>query len=229
MKALQDAIPDMVGAAHYGDSMVIYLTGYNPENGERFFSVEPTVGGWGALSDKDGVDCLINTVNGDFKNLPVEIFENETPAKITRYEMRADSEGPGKNRGGLGVIREYEISADNVELYSWFERAKNPAWGIRGGKSARPPKVLIIDAGGNVLDELLKTNGYVLKKDWKVQLCTGGGGGYGEPFEREQEKVLEDYRQGYITREHAREAYGVEILDSGQLDLEKTCALRSSK
>lgn len=228
MKALQDAIPDKVGAAHYGDSMVIYLTGYKPESNERFFSVEPAVGGWGALSDKDGVDCLINTVNGDFKNLPVEIFENETPAKIIRYEMRQDSEGPGKNRGGLGVTREYEISANNVELYSWFERSKDPAWGIRGGKTSLPPVIIIKDEKGNVVDELLKTNNYILKKGWTVQLNTGGGGGYGNPFERETHKVLEDYRQGYISRKHAKDAYGVEITDSGEIDPEKTAFLRSN-
>ena len=228
MKALQDAIPEKVGAAHYGDSMVIYLTGYNPETNERFFSVEPAVGGWGAMSDKDGVDCLINTVNGDFKNLPVEIFENETPAKITRYEIRQDSEGPGKNRGGLGVTREYEISVDNVELYSWFERAKDPAWGIRGGKTACPPIIIIKDDQGKVVDKLLKTNNYILKKGWTVQLNTGGGGGYGEPFAREPLKVLEDYRQGYISREQAKKAYGLWITDSGEIDFEKTASLRGN-
>ncbi|MEW6623742.1 MAG: hydantoinase B/oxoprolinase family protein [Bacillota bacterium] len=213
MKAMQDAIPDMVAGAHYGDSMVIYLTGYNPKTGERYFSVEPTVGGWGALSTRDGQDCLINTVNGDFKNLPVEIFESETPAKIVRYEIRSDSAGPGKYRGGMGVIREYEMMTDDTELYLWFERSKDPAWGIRGGKTARPPKVLIKGEDGKVIDELLKTNGYPLKKGWRVELCTGGGGGYGDPLERDPEKVLEDYLQGYITREHAKSAYGVDIID----------------
>jgi len=52
-----------------------------------------------------------------------------------------------------------------------------------------------------------------LKKGWRVELCTGGGGGYGDPLERDPEKVLEDYHQGYITREHAKSAYGVDIID----------------
>jgi N-methylhydantoinase B len=233
MKALQDAIPDMVAAAHYGDSMVIYHTGYNPRNGERYFSVEPTVGGWGALSGKDGQDCLINTVNGDFKNLPTEIFESETPAKIVRYAIRPDSAGAGKFRGGMGVIREYEIMADESELYTWFERSKNPAWGIQGGKEAMPPEVIVMNEDGQIVDEHLKRNNYLLKKGWRVILCTGGGGGYGSPMDRDPKRVRDDLLQGYISSEHARDMYGVVINAAGEVDMDETkrtrTALKSSQ
>lgn len=224
IKALQDVIPDKAAAAHYGDSMVIYLAGLNPETGAPFLNVEATVGGWGASARADGQDCLINTVNGDFKNLPAEVFEKNYPLTINEYKIRADSGGPGKNRGGMGVIRSYHIDVDNVVLYLWFERSKTTAWGIQGGKEGKPPTV-VVEKNGNK-KEFLKVNAHPLEKDSQVVVLTGGGGGFGDPFERDVNKVLNDCVQGYITIEHARQEYGVAITDDYVIDEEITSSLR---
>lgn len=206
VKALEKAVPEMVAGAHYGDSMVIYFAGTNPRTGQPFLDVEATVGGWGAYHTGDGQDALINCVNGDFKNLPVEVFESNYPVKITQYAIRPDSGGAGKYRGGNGAIREYQIMSDLVYLYLWFERSKTPAWGVVGGKSGSAPNVIVQD--GDKREEMLKTNSYSIKKAGKVTCLTGGGGGYGNPFDRDPEKVLNDYLQGYITKEHAEVNYG---------------------
>ncbi|ATW28846.1 hydantoinase B/oxoprolinase family protein [Candidatus Formimonas warabiya] len=226
-KALQEAIPDQVAGAHYGDSMVCYFSGLHPETGELYMHDEPTVGGWGGHARGDGQDCLVNASNGDFKNFPVEIFENQFPLLVNRYQIRQDSEGPGRYRGGLGVIREYETLAEETALYLWFERGKMPAWGVRGGKDARPPQITVTGSDGRIKAEFLKVNGYPLGKGWKVAMCTGGGGGYGDPFERDPDQVRKDYLWGYISREHAQSAYGVVIRETGALDEEVTCRLRS--
>ena len=224
IKALQDAIPGQAAAAHYGDSMVIYFAGIHPKTKAPFLDVEATVGGWGASQSHDGQDCLINNVNGDFKNLPVEVFEKNYPLQIAEYGIRPDSGGAGKNRGGMGVVRSYEVQADHTMLYLWFERSKTPAWGIRGGKEGMAPKV-IVETKDNK-KELLKINAYQLEPGARVIALTGGGGGFGNPFERDPHQVLKDCVQGYITREHAALEYRVAITDDHKLDQEKTMALR---
>ena len=225
-RALQDAVPDQIAGAHYGDSMVCYFSGIHPETGELYMHDEPSVGGWGGHARGDGQDCLVNATNGDFKNCPVEIFENQFPLIVNQYKIRQDSEGPGRNRGGLGVTREYETLLDETSLYLWFERGKMPAWGVCGGKDAQPPKITVTGSDGRIKAEFLKVNNYPMGKGWRVSLSTGGGGGFGNPFERAPEKVLKDYLWGYISREHARSAYGVVITDSGSVDWEVTKEIR---
>ncbi len=227
VKALQEVLPDRVAGAHYGDSMVCYFAGVHPKTGEFYMHDEPTVGGWGGSSRGDGQDCLVNASNGDFKNFPVEIFEEQFPLIVKRYEIRSDSEGPGKFRGGMGAVREYETLTDETYFYSWFERSKMPAWGVLGGKAAESPKIVVVGDDGTIKLEKLKVNGFLMNKGWKVTLCTGGGGGYGNPFEREPEKVLKDYVCGYISRERALKEYGVVITSAGELDLEATMKVRA--
>jgi N-methylhydantoinase B len=115
---------------------------------------------------------------------------------------------------------------DETYLYSWFERSKMTAWGVLGGKSAEPPKITVTGNDGEIKLEKLKISGFCMKKGWKVTLCTGGGGGYGVPFEREPERVLKDYTCGYISRERALKEYGVVISEEGDLDLEATKKIR---
>ena len=90
-----------------------------------------------------------------------------------------------------------------------------------------PPKITVTGCGGEIKGEFLKVNAYPMGKGWKVTMCTGGGGGYGNPFERDLEKVLKDYLWGYISREHAENAYGVVINNDGSVDYEGTSRLRS--
>src|SRR5699024_9783824 len=87
IKALSPVLKNESAAAHYGDSMVINLSGTNEKNNEFYLSVEPTAGGWGAFNNGDGQSGLINNVNGDFKNMPIEIFEDKYPVKINSYKL----------------------------------------------------------------------------------------------------------------------------------------------
>ncbi len=229
IKSVSEAAPHMVAGAHYGDSMVCYLSGINPKTGELYAHDEPTIGGWGAHDGGDGQDCLVNVANGDFKNFPVEIFEHQFPIMVEEYAIRPDSEGPGKYRGGLGVKRTYRMLAEETFLYLWFERSKMPAWGVCGGKSAVGPEIRILDEQGNLVDTCLKASKYPMKKGWTVKIRTGGGGGYGDPLERDEEKVAHDCHFGYISADHAREAYGVAMNADGGIDRPATKKLRAAK
>lgn len=206
LKALAPAMPDAVAAAHYGDSMVISLNGTDDRTQERFVVVEATTGGWGAWSAADGQDSLINEVNGSFRDLPIEIFEHKYPARILRYGIRTDSGGAGRQRGGNGTFREYQLTND-ANLSLWFERSTTPAWGLSSGEPGRGPEVVITSPDG-AEERLLKVNAKPLKAGTIITVATGGGGGYGAPRDRTSEAVRNDVLDRYISREQALASYG---------------------
>jgi N-methylhydantoinase B len=137
-RALAPALPDRVAGASHGDSMIILTSGIDPRVGREFVSLEATLGGWGAWAGSDGESALINNVNGSLKDLPIEVHETRYPWRITEYSIRPDSGGSGRWRGGNGVIREYEAQTD-MSVSLWFERSRQPAWGLFGGQVAVGP------------------------------------------------------------------------------------------
>jgi N-methylhydantoinase B len=216
IKALSPMLKEQSAAAHYGDSMVITFAGHDPRNDSEFLYVEPTAGGWGAFDANDGQSGLINNSNGDFRNLPVEVLEDKYPLKVNTYGLRPNSGGAGRNRGGLGIIREYEVRSEQANLYLWFERSKTPAWGLFNGESGYKPKVTV--RTDQKVEEMLKVNAKPLKRGDRVQAETGGGGGFGHPFDINPEKVLDDVIDGYIDLTEAVNTYGV-VLKGGATEV----------
>ncbi|MEH7344586.1 hydantoinase B/oxoprolinase family protein [Bacillus sp. JJ1532] len=197
IKALSPVMKDKAAGAHYGDSMVVTFAGMDERTNESFLSVEATAGGWGAFHSGDGQSALINHVSGDFKNLPIEVFESKYPIRINQYGLRQNSGGAGQYRGGLGVEREYEILSEDATVSLWFERSKTPAWGLFGGLPGAKPDVEIIS--GREVEHLLKVNGRKVRKGDIVKVMTGGGGGFGNPSERSSEDAEKDLRNEYVT------------------------------
>jgi N-methylhydantoinase B len=215
--ALAPALPDKVAAAHFGDSMVAYLAGRDPRRGgQPFLHVMPHAGGWGAFEGADGEDGLINNVNGAFKDYPVEIFEVKYPAMIRGYGFRPDTGGPGRFRGGCGLYRRFEIEAETL-LYLWFERSVTPGWGLFGGRDAVGPDV-VVNPSRDDERHMLKVNAHLLAPGSVVELRTGGGGGFGEPLERDPDRVRADVRDGYVSLAAAERDYGV-VLDPETLEV----------
>jgi N-methylhydantoinase B len=227
VKALSEALPEAAAGAHYGDSMVIYVSGQDPRrDGAPFLSVEPTPGGWGGFEGGDGQDGLINNVNGAFKDLPVEVYENRYPAILREYGFRADTGGPGRFRGGCGVRRAYQLEAP-ARVYLWFDRSVTPGWGLFGGRDAAGPDV-IVNPGRPDERHLLKVNALPLEAGDVVETRTGGGGGFGDPLERDPDRVCKDVADGYVTREAAVRDYGVVLGDDGAADLVATRTRRTA-
>ena len=203
--------------------MVIYLTGLDPRSNAPFLALEPTPGGWGAFKGGDGQDGLINNVNGGFKDIPVEVYETKYPMKLGRYGFRADSGGPGRRRGGCGLFREYHLQTD-CSLYLWFERSRTPAWGLEGGHDARGPEVVV--RGDGQEQSLLKVNNLPLEAASVVTTYTGGGGGFGDPLERDPDHVRQDALAGFVTREGAERDYGVILDEQLEVDSGATASRR---
>ncbi|GAB3383953.1 hydantoinase B/oxoprolinase family protein [Amycolatopsis echigonensis] len=177
--ALAPAMPDRVAAASYGDSMIVQFAGDHPRTGEPFVTLEATVGGWGAWEGGDGETALINNVNGSLRDLPVEVVETLYPVRVNEYRIRTGSGGAGRWRGGDGVIREYVMEADQ-DLSLWWERSVTPAWGLFGGSSGAPPRV-VLNPGTPEAREMLKVNSLRVRRGDVLRCESGGGGGYGAP------------------------------------------------
>lgn len=207
VKALAEAVPERAAGASYGDSMVIGIGGTDPRTGEPFLLYEPTVGGWGAWEGRDGQDVLINNVNGSLKDVPIEVEETKHPIWLRRYAIRTDSGGPGRWRGGNGVERVYELETDGAWLTLWFERSVTPAWGLFGGHDATGPEV-VINEGRADARRMLKVTGTPVGRGDTVTTRTGGGGGFGDPLQRDPEAVAADVADRFVSAEAAKIHYG---------------------
>ena len=226
--ALAPILPDKVAAAHFGDSMVMFLAGKDPRRGDQpFLHVMPHAGGWGGFEGGDGEDGLINNVNGGFKDYPVEVFEVKYPALIRGYGFRPDTGGPGRFRGGCGLFRTFEVGPD-AYLYLWLERSVTPAWGLFGGREATGPEV-IVNPGRADERRMLKVNAHPIAAGSVVELNTGGGGGFGHPYERDPEHVRADVLDGFVSLEAAERDYGVVLDDRLAVDGRATDEQRSSR
>jgi N-methylhydantoinase B len=208
VRALAGVLPDQAAGASYGDSMVIGIAGVDHRTGRPWFDLEPTVGGWGAWRGSDGEDGLINNVNGSLKDLPIEVLETKYPMRMTRYGFRADSGGPGRWRGGNGVVREYTIDCEQAQLFLWFERSLTPAWGLFGGRDATPPLV-VLNPGRDDERRMLKASRVALRRGDVIRTMSGGGGGFGDPRARDPERVRRDVGNRHVSAEAAQEVYGV--------------------
>ena len=182
----------------------------------------------GASSKQDGVSLIHGTLGvGQFRPGPIEIHETEFPMRILRFDVRTDSGGPGKLRGGCGCTREYQLLEDAaVRVRGKGDmRSKFPPWGVLGGKAARTGFYAI---NGQELDETVREA--ALKPGDTVRVHMNAGGGYGDPLERDPEAVLGDVLDGYVSIQGAREDYGVVVDAAGlAIDAKATAGLRQKK
>ena len=190
IKALSGAVPDRAAAGHVGDSWNVIIVGEN-EFG-LFLSGESLTGGWGAYEGGDGESALIHSAAGDFKNFPIETMEHRYPLIMHRHSLRDGSGGDGRWRGGLGIVREYELLAP-CTIQLWFERAVQPSWGLFGGEDGEPPEVWVTRPGQAPM-HILKANNLKVEPGSKILVKTGGGGGWGDPAQRPAEARGRDRR-----------------------------------
>ena len=215
IKALEKALPERVTGGHFATHSGFRLFGRRAD-GRPFNGHDSGHGGWGACATHDGSGPFRTMAHGDTRLIPIELQERLLPFRIDSIELRADSGGAGKFRGGLGFAKTYRILED-CQLQTNLDRTKYPAWGVLGGKEGRPGRVLVIDDATGKVTPKFKAHGEALSGGSTIILETGGGGGYGPPAERDHALVRRDLEEGYITPEGARRDYGVDVDDEGRL------------
>jgi N-methylhydantoinase B len=218
-KALADAVPEETIAATKGIVCNIAYGGRDPRDGGKYVYYETVAGGYGARTERDGMDA-VQTHFQNTANSPIEELEDEIPVYVREYGLIPDSEGAGRKRGGLGVRRDYEFYGEDATFSLLTDRTKSAPWGLFGGHDASPSK-FVRDPGGPEETPLSSKSTTQLDPGDIVSVRTPGGGGYGDPTERDPDAVLEDVRDGVVTEAKAREAYGV-VVDGDEVDAEST-------
>jgi N-methylhydantoinase B len=203
--ALKDAIPDRVPADNAGALLAIMFGGQR-EDGSAFVTGELVTGGSGASARRDGVD-VIETDATNCMNLPAEAMEMETPFRVHRVALREDSGGAGRHRGGLGLVKEYELVAEEAVLTHRGERHRFAPAGSQGGLPAERAHSVIMRADGRVEELPSKTMARLFRGD-RVLVRTPGGGGYGPPAARDPAALAKDLADGKVGAEAARRLYG---------------------
>ena len=224
--ALADAAPDRVMAG-CGPLHGLIFSGVDPRRNEYFVDYETYAGASGALSALDGKDAVRVHVSGA-ANLPIESVEQEFPLTVGRYELIADSGGPGRHRGGLATRRDVTIWAERARLAGRGLRQSRGASGLFGGSSGCPG-VFVLDPGGN-RETKLPGSFSELKVDegTTVRVDTPSGAGFGDPWERDPERVRDDVAAGKVTAPAAEQSYGVALV-RGSVDASRTAALREAR
>jgi N-methylhydantoinase B/oxoprolinase/acetone carboxylase alpha subunit len=204
VSALAEAVPDRVPAASAGLSVMLAFGGRRPD-GSPFIVSELIAAGTGASQHTDGVDCL-QTDGSNSMNLPIEALGMEAPIRVRRLDLREDSGGPGRQRGGLGVIKEYEFLADDIRLTYRGERHFTAARGSHDGGAGAMSRATIYRAGGRIEAIASKTVTTVSRGD-RLVVETAGGGGFGNPRERSAEARMADVSNRKVSAKAAREIY----------------------
>ena len=210
-KAFTEAVPEATIAATKGIVCNVAYGGDDPRDDGAYVYYETVAGGYGARADIDGMDA-VQTHFQNTANSPIEELEAELPVRVRRYELVADSEGAGRTRGGLGVRRDLEFYDHEASFSLLTDRTESRPWGVFGGHAARPARFY---RNPETAEEttLASKSTTTLDPGDVVSVQTPGGGGYGDPLERDPEAVLEDVRDGKVSVSKAEGAYGVVVND----------------
>jgi N-methylhydantoinase B len=233
IRALGDAMRDRVPAGHHGllgGSIVFF--GVHPKTKRRFVVQSIEGGGWGGRPFEDGASGSVSVCQGDVRNASIEGIELKCPVVVESRGLRTDSGGAGKYRGGLGLDTCVRNLVDGRWNFDHPRREHCPPWGIWGGKPGSHGDFLLRLPGENDYRSMDAPH-YPVPVDAEVIVRTGGGGGWGDPLERDTNHVRTDVIEEFISRDAANEHYGVVLRDDLTLDQAATeqrrSALRSAR
>lgn len=222
--ALEPVFPDRIPAATKGIICNVSFGGRDPADGEHYAFYETIAGGYGAHRHQDGMDGVQPHIHNT-ENAPVEEIELHYPVRLRRFALIPDSGGAGRQRGGLGVRRDYWFEGHEATFSIISDRGKFAPWGLDGGSPGRSAHYLV-DPDGS--PRPLGSKATVrLQPGEVISVQTPGGGGHGDPFTRDPQRVAHDVRLGKVSPEAAESSYGVVVDEAGGLDEEATARRRS--
>lgn len=215
MGAMAQCIPERVMAAESGTGGNFVFGGYHPEYDEFYACYDLMSGGWGGRAHADGNDAVI-CINGNCRFNPTEVFETRFPWRVEDFSLVQDSGGAGAHRGGLGFRRTLRAVNAEITASQCTDRHRVQTWSLFGGKGGANGATLFKRGGSS--DWLtakqafgkVSTSKYAnirLMPDDRVRISVSGGGGFGDPKQRDRALIEEDLREGYISTEGARRDY----------------------
>lgn len=227
-KALSPAIPDRIPAGHLGYMGIgRTFTGFDSRRGRTVVLQSIDGGGWGGRPGEDGPSGSVTVCQGDVRNAPIETMEQKSPVIVEERSLLPDTGGPGQHRGGLGLRLQVRALAEGTWGLPPHRRRHFPPWGLWGGQPGR---------GGENLVKTKSTDEWKPAQSARVTVPEGavirvetmGGGGWGDPLERDPERVRLDVANHYVTPEGARKDYGVVLSsDLQHVDVAATAELRA--
>ncbi len=214
--AMAACVPERAMASESCTGTNFVFGGNHPDHDEYFACYDIMSGGWGGRFGHDGNDCVI-AINGNCRFNPTEVFEARFPFRVEECAMVTDSGGAGKWRGGLGYTRTLLATRVPITGSQCSDRHEVKPWSLFGGHPGGNGATLIQKAGDDEWRTVKELYGKVSSSKFanvrfepgdRIRLTTPGGGGYGEPEERDRDALREDVREGYVSEQAAREAYG---------------------
>jgi len=206
-RCLANELPDVMPAGHHASMCATVLGGTHPDTGRPYAFVEPEQGGWGGSIDSDGTNAMFSGFHGVTFNCPAEINEARNGLLVDRLELNPDLGGEGCHRGGKGIRMDYRIRAEEGFMTCFFTRSKFPPWGLVGGNDGSPNYVEVRRVDGTA-ERYSSVTQLKLYKDDVVRIVTGNGGGYGDPRKRPRDRIMDDIKNGYLTKDRALAVYG---------------------
>ena len=220
--ALAQAVPQRPRAAGEGGTTSYSIGGYTADGRFVLFR-EALMGAWGGGYRREGVDGVANPA-ANISNAPIEVIENTAPIRIERYELVCDSGGAGTWRGGLSVSRQLRFLGERATFQLRSDRRQHPPFGLFGGSSGKPSNTELEEKNG--WRQLPTKFTQSLGKNQAFRHFTAGGGGYGDPLQRDPQALLHDVRNGKVSIEAAHRDYRTVIVRSPwRIDEEATRAL----
>ncbi len=226
LKALAQGMPERIPACSGGDVFSVMGVGVHPETGMPWLEATNEGIGFGACAGSDGEDGIMHLSEPGCRNVPIEILETRASWIIENYGMRRDSGGPGKFRGGVGVTRTYRFLHPATVL-TLVKKTKSAPWGMAGGHDAEVGRVVVWPDTDK--QEVTGAIHYRMDAEDVLQNNSGGGGGWGNPLERDPQLVLADVVNEFVSPGSARRDYGV-VIDEATMTVDEaaTAVLRAN-
>ena len=209
-RCLAPHLGERLPAGSFASICGTFIGGPHADTGRHFTIIEPQVGGWGGSARRDGNSAMFSGFHGDTFNCPAEVAEARYGLYVNQLRLSDEPGGEGEQRGGKGIVLDYEVRSDGCFFTCAYTRNKHMPWPLAGGREGSPNYVEVLRRDGSV-EEYAVVTALTVNAGDVIRLHTGNGGGYGDPRRRRRELVRDDVRNGYTAEEVARSVYGLEM------------------